>query len=63
MTPILFLLPQDEKYIKYVESLTHMLQRYNRLLASLDNAEVSSISQKHVSHEPHMNGCFTLSVL
>jgi len=43
MTPILFLLPQDEKYIKYVESLTHMLQRYNRLLASLDNAEVSSV--------------------
>ncbi|XP_052801261.1 dynein axonemal heavy chain 10-like isoform X3 [Mya arenaria] len=38
---------QDEKYIKYVESLTHMLQRYNRLLASLDHAE-SLLLEDHV---------------
>ncbi|XP_060580911.1 dynein axonemal heavy chain 10-like isoform X1 [Ruditapes philippinarum] len=38
---------QDEKYIKYVESLTHMLQRYNRLLASLDHAE-SVLLEDHV---------------
>ncbi|KAL3856163.1 hypothetical protein ACJMK2_010948 [Sinanodonta woodiana] len=30
---------QEEKYIKYVESLTHMLERYHKLLALLDEAE------------------------
>lgn len=37
----IFMFIQDEKYIKYVDSLTHMLQRYNKLIASLDHAEVS----------------------
>ena len=31
---------QEEKYIKYVDGLRHMITRYHTVLASLDNAEV-----------------------
>lgn len=32
---------QEEKYIKYVDGLKHMLERYHSVLTSLDNAEAS----------------------
>ncbi|XP_050408300.1 dynein axonemal heavy chain 10 [Patella vulgata] len=32
---------QEEKYIKYVEGLQHMLDRYHRLLGSLNHAEAA----------------------
>jgi dynein heavy chain len=34
---------QEEKYIKYVDGLKHMLNRYHNVLASLDHAEVRRI--------------------
>ncbi|XP_067660223.1 dynein axonemal heavy chain 10-like [Haliotis asinina] len=37
---------QEEKYIKYVDGLKHMLIRYHLLLASLDNAE-SALLEDH----------------
>lgn len=32
---------KEEKYIKVVDGLKHMLDRYHSVLSSLDNAEVS----------------------
>lgn len=31
---------QEEKYLKYVDGLRHMLDRYHKVLRSLDYAEV-----------------------
>ncbi|XP_021370512.1 dynein heavy chain 10, axonemal-like isoform X1 [Mizuhopecten yessoensis] len=38
---------QEEKYIKYVEKLKHMLERYHTLLSSLDPAE-SNLLEDHM---------------
>ena len=38
---VICFLEQEEKYIKYVDRLQHMLNRYHCILTSLDNAEVS----------------------
>jgi len=48
---------QDEKYIKYVESLRHMLLRYNKLLASLDQAEVSDPRVRPPSYQHAFVDC------
>ena len=37
---------QEDKYIKYLDGLKHMLNSYHSVLASLDNAEVSDFSTK-----------------
>lgn len=37
---------QEDKYIKYVDGLKHMLNRYHLVLASLDNAEVDIYVEK-----------------
>ncbi len=37
---------QEDKYIKYVDGLRHMLKRYHRLLGSLDNAETTLLEDQ-----------------
>ena len=56
------LLLQEEKYLKYVDGLNHMLDRYHKVLRCLDNAEVR---RRHCAMIvlQHACGSITLSML